>query len=48
MTLPIDRHIDAIAQGAGIDVIQAGVEMTLLELTGLIRRLPGNTYIRTG
>jgi len=26
-------------------VIQAGVEMPLLELTSLIRRLPDNTYI---
>jgi len=40
------RHLDALAQAANLTVIQAGVEMTLLELTGLIRRLPGNTYIR--
>ena len=40
------RHIDAIAQEAGMTAIQAGVEMTLLELGGLVRRLPGNTYIR--
>jgi predicted Rossmann fold nucleotide-binding protein DprA/Smf involved in DNA uptake len=40
------RHLDALAQAANLTVIQAGVEMTLMELTGLIRRLPGNTYIR--
>lgn len=40
------RHIDAIAQEAGMTAVQAGVEMTLLELGGLVRRLPGNTYIR--
>lgn len=41
------RHIDAVAQEAGMTAMQAGVEMTLLELNGLVRRLPGNTYIRT-
>ena len=40
------RHIDAIAQDANMTAVQAGVEMTLLELGGLVRRLPGNTYIR--
>ena len=40
------RHIDVIAQEAGMTAVQAGVEMTLLELSGLVRRLPGNTYIR--
>lgn len=40
------RHIDAVAQEAGIPTVQAGVEMTLMELNGLVRRLPGNTYIR--
>jgi DNA processing protein len=40
------QHIDAIAQQAGLSAMQAGVEMTLLEINGLIRRLPGNTYIR--
>ena len=39
------RHIDAIAQEAGITSTQAGIEMTFLELNGLVRRLPGNTYI---
>jgi DNA processing protein len=40
------RHIDALAQEVGMTAMQAGVEMTLLELNGLVRRLPGNTYIR--
>ncbi|HZT43694.1 MAG TPA: DNA-processing protein DprA [Chthonomonadaceae bacterium] len=39
------RHIDAIAQEAGLTSTQAGIEMTFLELSGLVRRLPGNTYI---
>lgn len=40
------RHIDAVAQEAGVSIVQAGVEMTLLELGGLAHRLPGNAYIR--
>jgi DNA processing protein len=40
------RHIDAVAQEVGTTAMQAGVEMTLLELGGLVRRLPGNLYIR--
>ena len=40
------RHIDAVAQEAGMSAVQAGVDMTLLELTGHVRRFPGNTYIR--
>jgi DNA processing protein len=41
------RHIDALAQATGMTATTASVEMTLLELTGLVRRLPGNTYIRS-
>lgn len=41
------RHIDSIAQEAGIASTQAGIEMTLLELAGHVHRLPGNTYIRS-
>jgi DNA processing protein len=40
-------HIDALAQQCGLTASEAGVEMTFLELDGLVRRLPGNTYIRT-
>lgn len=42
----IPRHIDAVAQEAGLTVAQAGVEMVLLELSGAVQRLPGNAYIR--
>jgi DNA processing protein len=41
------RHIDALAHATGMTATTASVEMTLLELTGLVRRLPGNTYIRS-
>ena len=41
------QHIDALAQQTGMTAGEAGVEMTFLELDGLVRRLPGNTYIRT-
>ncbi|HEV2471537.1 MAG TPA: DNA-processing protein DprA, partial [Chthonomonadales bacterium] len=41
------RHIDSIAAEAGIASVEAGIEMTMMELSGLVRRLPGNTYIRT-
>jgi DNA processing protein len=39
-------HLDSVAQQAGISAAEAGVEITLLELAGLVRRLPGNTYVR--
>lgn len=41
------QHIDQIAQRASIAATEAGIEMIFLELDGLVRRLPGNTYIRT-
>jgi DNA processing protein len=41
------QHIDTISQRAGISATEAGIEMIFLELDGLVRRLPGNTYIRT-
>lgn len=40
------RHMDAVAQEAGLTSVQASVEMTLLELSGAVQRLPGNAYIR--
>ena len=43
----IPRHLDALANTLNLSASQAGVEMTLLELAGFVRRLPGNTYIRT-
>jgi DNA processing protein len=39
------RHIDSLASAAGLSASAAGVEMTMLELAGLVRRMPGNTYI---
>ena len=39
------QHIDSISNKSGLNVVQAGVELTLLELEGFVRRLPGNTYI---
>ena len=39
------RHIDTLASAAGLSASSAGVEMTMLELAGLVRRMPGNTYI---
>jgi DNA processing protein len=40
-------HIDSLAQQCGMAAGEIGVELTFLELDGLVRRLPGNTYIRT-
>ena len=52
--MPLDGVSDLIApaldqtsQRAGIPATEAGIEMIFLELDGLVRRLPGNTYIRT-
>jgi DNA processing protein len=41
------QHVDGLAQQCGVTAGEAGVELTFLELDGLVRRLPGNTYIRT-
>lgn len=40
------KHIDSISAEAGVSSVDAGVQMTLLEMEGLVRRLPGNCYIR--
>ncbi len=40
------QHIDLLASESGLPSSTAGVEMTMLELTGLVKRLPGNLYIR--
>ena len=40
------RHIDHLAQAAGLNAVQAGVEIFFLEMNGLARKLPGNAYIR--
>ena len=41
------QHLDQVSQRAGIGATEVGIEMIFLELEGLVRRLPGNTYIRT-
>ena len=41
------QHLDQLSQRTGIPATEAGIEMIFLELDGLVRRLPGNTYIRT-
>lgn len=40
------RHIDSIAAELGVVGPDAGVQLTMLELAGLVRRLPGNSYVR--
>ncbi len=40
------RHIDALAADLHMSSTDVSVQMTLMELSGLIRRLPGNCYIR--
>jgi DNA processing protein len=40
------KHIDALAADVKLDSVSVGVQLTMLELSGLVRRLPGNTYIR--
>ncbi len=40
------RHMDDLARDCGLEPGKAGVELTLMELRGLARRMPGNCYIR--
>ncbi len=40
------KHMDAIAAEVHMAPAEAGVQMTMLELAGLARRLPGNNYVR--
>ncbi|MCX6382865.1 MAG: DNA-processing protein DprA [Armatimonadetes bacterium] len=40
------KHLDNLAQECGLDSSQMGVELTLMELSGLVSRLPGNSWIR--
>lgn len=41
------RHVDALAAEAQMTSVEVGVHLTILELAGLVRRLPGNSYVRT-
>lgn len=40
------KHIDALAVDVRMSASDASVNLTLLELAGLVRRLPGNCYVR--
>jgi DNA processing protein len=40
------KHIDALAADVQKGCVEVGVQLTMLELTGMVRRLPGNSYIR--
>ncbi|MDW8052095.1 MAG: DNA-processing protein DprA [Armatimonadota bacterium] len=40
------RHVDAIARQLGLPVHVAQAELTMLELQGLARRMPGGTFVR--
>ena len=40
------QYIDAIAKETGGSTVEIGADLTLMELQGLVRRLPGNCYIR--
>ncbi len=42
------RHIDAIALACLIPISVVSVELTLFEMKGLARRLPGNHFVRAG
>jgi DNA protecting protein DprA len=43
----IPKHLDEAASRAGLIASQAAVTATLLEMKGLIRRQPGNLFVRT-
>jgi predicted Rossmann fold nucleotide-binding protein DprA/Smf involved in DNA uptake len=40
------RHIDALAADMRMSAPDVSVQLTLMELAGVVRRLPGNCYIR--
>jgi len=40
------RHIDALAADVRMGPSDVSVQLTLMELSGIVRRLPGNCYIR--
>lgn len=42
----VPQHIDEIASATAMDTGAMGMELTLLELSGLVTRLPGNTWVR--
>lgn len=40
------KHLDALAEELGVPVAQLNAELFLLEMHQLVRRQPGNTYVR--
>lgn len=40
------RHVDALARQVGLAVHVAQAELTILEMQGLARRMPGGTFVR--
>jgi DNA processing protein len=40
------KHIDALSADLKMAPVDVSVQMTMLELSGMVRRLPGNCYIR--
>ncbi|HSV72592.1 MAG TPA: DNA-processing protein DprA [Chthonomonadales bacterium] len=40
------KHLDALAADARLPTVEVSAQITMLELAGLVRRLPGNCYIR--
>lgn len=40
------KHVDALAADVRLSPVEISVQMTMLELSGLVRRLPGNCYVR--
>jgi DNA processing protein len=42
------RHVDEIIEGCAISSARASSSLLMLELRGLVRRLPGNMFMRVG
>lgn len=40
------RHVDALARQLGLAVHVAQAELTMLEMQGLARRMPGGAFVR--
>jgi predicted Rossmann fold nucleotide-binding protein DprA/Smf involved in DNA uptake len=40
------QHLDALARTVQLPVQQVQVELTMLEMLGLARRMPGGTFVR--
>ncbi|HEY3297273.1 MAG TPA: DNA-processing protein DprA [Armatimonadota bacterium] len=40
------KHVDDIIQESGLSAAAANSNLTILEMLGLIRRVPGNSYVR--